>query len=52
MLKQVPGADSEVTIQEIYGLKTELANKHGGVVLVGDYLYGDSDDGGIPFCTT
>src|SRR5690606_8636602 len=33
-----------------YPLKTELANKHGGVVLVGDHLYGDSDDRGIPFC--
>jgi len=28
----------------------KLANKHGGVVLVGDYLYADSDDKGIPYC--
>ena len=39
-----------VTAEEIYGLKTDLANKHGGIVLVGDHLYGDSDDKGIPFC--
>jgi outer membrane protein assembly factor BamB len=28
----------------------KLANKHGGVVLVGDYLYGDTDDSGHPYC--
>ena len=50
LLQQVPGADGGVTIKEIYGLKKELANKHGGIVLVGDHLYGDSDDAGIPFC--
>jgi outer membrane protein assembly factor BamB len=49
LLKQVPDGDG-VKVEEIYGLKTELANKHGGIVLVGDYLYGDSDDKGIPFC--
>jgi outer membrane protein assembly factor BamB len=50
LLLQVPGPDGGVTIKEIYGLKKELANKHGGIVLVGDHLYGDSDDAGIPFC--
>jgi len=50
LLRQVPGADGGVTMEEIYGLKKELANKHGGIVLVGDHLYGDSDDAGIPFC--
>jgi outer membrane protein assembly factor BamB len=50
LLRQVPGADGAVTVEEIYGLKTDLANKHGGIVLVGDHLYGDSDDKGIPFC--
>jgi outer membrane protein assembly factor BamB len=50
LLKQVPAAGGEVTIEEIYPLNRELANKHGGVVLLGDYLYGDSDDRGIPFC--
>jgi outer membrane protein assembly factor BamB len=50
LLRQVPQADGGVTIEEIYGLNTDLANKHGGIVLVGDHLYGDSDDKGIPFC--
>ena len=27
-----------------------MANKHGGVVLVGNYVYGDTEDSGIPFC--
>jgi outer membrane protein assembly factor BamB len=50
LLRQVPGPGGQVTIEEIYGLKPDLANKHGGIVLVGDHLYGDSDDKGIPFC--
>jgi outer membrane protein assembly factor BamB len=50
LLRQVPEGDGEVKVQEIYPLKPTLCNKHGGVVLVGDYLYGDSDDQGIPFC--
>lgn len=49
LLKQIPARD-EVTVKEIYPLNPELANKHGGVVLVGKYLYGDSDDRGIPYC--
>ena len=50
LLKQVPAAGGKVTIEEIYPLNKKLANKHGGVVLVGDYLYGDSEDRGISFC--
>jgi outer membrane protein assembly factor BamB len=50
LLKQVAQENGEVAIEEVYPLKRELANKHGGIVLVGDYLYGDSDDKGIPFC--
>jgi outer membrane protein assembly factor BamB len=49
LLKQVPSGD-EVKIEEVYPINRELANKHGGVVLVGDHLYGDSDDKGIVFC--
>ena len=48
--KQVPAADGTVKVEQVYGLNTDLANKHGGIVLVGDHLYGDSDDKGIPFC--
>ncbi len=50
LLKQVPDGANKVKIEEIYPLKPVLANKHGGVVLVEDYLYGDSDDQGIPYC--
>jgi outer membrane protein assembly factor BamB len=39
----------DVTAKEVY-FKRELTNKHGGVVVVGNYLYGDTDDEGRPFC--
>ncbi len=50
LLKQVPGADGSVKVEQVYGLNTKLANKHGGVLILGDYVYGDSDDAGMPFC--
>lgn len=51
LLKQVPGKKKgDVTIEEVYPLKKELANKHGGAVLVGDYIYADSEDRGNPYC--
>jgi outer membrane protein assembly factor BamB len=50
LLKQVPGAKGAVTVEEVYPLNTKLANKHGGVILIGDHLYGDSDDKALPFC--
>ena len=50
LLKQVPKENGEVAIEEIYPLKKDLGNKHGGVLLVGDYLYGDSEDRGIIYC--
>lgn len=49
LIKQVT-KDDGIEVEEIYGYKPPLANKHGGVVLVGDYLYGDSDDKGAPYC--
>jgi outer membrane protein assembly factor BamB len=49
LLRQVPDGDG-VKIEEVYSLKRNLNNKHGGVVLVGDYLYGDSADSGTPYC--
>ncbi len=49
LLKQVENA-GVITVKEIYGLNNKLNNKHGGVILIGDYLYGDSDDKGLPFC--
>ena len=50
LLRQVPGPDGTVTVEQVYPLNTDLSNKHGGIVLVGEHLYGDSDDKGIPFC--
>ena len=50
LLQQVPDGKGEVDVKEIYPLKPELGNKHGGVVRVGDYIYGDSEDSGIPYC--
>jgi outer membrane protein assembly factor BamB len=49
LLRQKVNGD-KVEIEEIYPVTPALANKHGGIVLVGDYLYGDSDDQGIPWC--
>ncbi|HEX4071545.1 MAG TPA: PQQ-binding-like beta-propeller repeat protein [Planctomycetaceae bacterium] len=50
LFKQVPGKDGKVKLKQIYPLNPKMANKHGGVVLVGNYLYGDTDDSGVPFC--
>ena len=50
LLHQVPSADGNVDVEEIYPLNRRLQNKHGGVVLVGDQLYGDSGDSGVPYC--
>jgi outer membrane protein assembly factor BamB len=38
-----------VTAEEVY-FNRQLTNKHGGVVCVGDHVYGDFDDDGMPFC--
>lgn len=50
LLRQVPEPNIGIKIEEIYGMKPPLKNKHGGVVLFGDYLYGDTDDSGRPYC--
>lgn len=50
LLRQVPDGSGGVKTEEIYPLNKQLQNKHGGVLLVGDYLYGDSGDSGVPFC--
>jgi len=50
LLRQVAGEEDAIKVDAIYPVKPDLANKHGGVVLVGDHLYGDSDDKGLPFC--
>lgn len=50
LLRQSPDGSGGVKVDEVYPLNTDLANKHGGVVLVGDHVYGDTEDSGIPFC--
>lgn len=50
LLKQVPAADGEIKIEEVYPVKKDLASKHGGLVLVGDYLYGGLQDSNALFC--
>ncbi len=50
LLRQVPTPDGGVKVEEVYPLQKPLANKHGGVILVGDYLYGDTDSSGMPYC--
>ena len=50
LIKQVSSGDGKVAAKEVYGLNTKLANKHGGAVLVGEYVYADSDDAGRPYC--
>lgn len=50
LLRQVPGSDGTVKVEEVYGLNKSLNNKHGGIVLIGEYLYGDTNDTGNPYC--
>ena len=40
---------NDVKVEEVY-FNRELTNKHGGIVVVGDYAYGDTDDQGHPYC--
>ena len=48
-LIKLVAADGGIKVEEIY-FKGDLKNRHGGVVMVGDYVYGDQDDRGLPFC--
>ena len=49
LLRQIASGNT-VSVETVYELNKKLSNKHGGVVLVGDHIYGDSDDKGTPFC--
>jgi outer membrane protein assembly factor BamB len=46
---RVTKSGSDFNVEELWFNK-ELQNKHGGVVWVGDFLYGDTDDRGLPWC--
>ena len=48
-LVQVSQQAGEWKVEEIY-FERDLNNKHGGVIWVGDYLFGDQDSSGRPFC--
>lgn len=50
LLQQVAGADGKISVKEVYGLKKSLDNKHGGVILVGDYLYAGATDKNQVYC--
>lgn len=39
----------KVTAKEVY-YNRQMRNRHGGLVVVGDYVYGDTDHDGRPFC--
>jgi outer membrane protein assembly factor BamB len=48
-LLRLKASGNKVTAEEVYHTN-KLTNKHGGVVCVSDYVYGDTDDSGMPFC--
>ncbi len=50
LLRQVASGDNGIRMEEVYGYKKTMANKHGGVVLLGDLLYGCADDKNIVWC--
>lgn len=50
LIRQVASGDKSIRMEEVYGLKKELKNKHGGVVMLGDKLYGCKDDSPIIWC--
>jgi outer membrane protein assembly factor BamB len=38
-----------VSVSEVY-FNRSLTNKHGGLVIVGEHIFGDRDDNGKPYC--
>jgi outer membrane protein assembly factor BamB len=50
LLQQVAGADGKISVKEVYGLKKTLDNKHGGVIVVGDNIYGGVGDNNQVYC--
>jgi len=48
-LIKLVGTAEGIKVEEVY-FKHDLRNRHGGVVLVGDYIYGDLDHNGVPWC--
>jgi outer membrane protein assembly factor BamB len=48
-LLKLSAADNGIRAEEVYYEKA-LKNRHGGVVMAGDYIYGDLDQAGKPWC--
>ncbi len=48
-LVTLSATDGKFKAKEEY-FSSKLTNKHGGAVQVGDYIYGDTDDSGKPWC--
>jgi outer membrane protein assembly factor BamB len=48
-LLKLARSGSGVSATEVY-YNQELKNKHGGIIKVGNYIYGDMDDRGRPWC--
>ncbi len=52
LLRLIPSEDGAVRAEEVYFLKAnKVQNHHGGMVMLGDYIYGGhGDNRGNPFC--
>jgi outer membrane protein assembly factor BamB len=52
LLKLVPNGNGGVKVEEQYYFKSrELQNHHGGMIMLGDYIYGGhGHNNGLPFC--
>jgi outer membrane protein assembly factor BamB len=48
-LLKLSSEGGDIKAEEVY-FKKELSNKHGGVIVIGDYAYCDREDGGGPEC--
>jgi outer membrane protein assembly factor BamB len=49
-LYKLVSKDGETTAEKVYSGNKVLVNQHGGVVRIGDYVYGFSDNGGRWVC--
>jgi outer membrane protein assembly factor BamB len=50
LIRQVAKGNGKFEVDEIYPADPDLANKQGGLVLCGDYLYGGSDGSNVVLC--
>jgi outer membrane protein assembly factor BamB len=48
-LIKLVGTAAGINAEEVY-FSNSVKNRHGGVVMIGDYIYGDLDDSGNPWC--